>query len=95
MQNGRFAVAASGCEKSSHADCPAKGGCLQPAGGFAQGQNSNFHFHQALCIIFDLRGCVLQHSFADRYAGRGMAQGLARDQFAGEFDTVQPFFPYQ
>jgi hypothetical protein len=36
---------------------------------------------------------VLQPSFADRYAGRGIAQSLALDQFSREFDAVQPFFP--
>jgi len=94
MQHGRFAVAAPGCEKTSHADCPAEGCRLQPTGGFAQGQNSNFHFHQALRTTFSLRGAVLQPSFADRHSSRGIAQGFALDQLSGEFDTVQPLFPY-
>jgi len=93
MQHGRFAVATFGSEKSGHLDCPAEGCCLQPAGGFAQGQNSNFHFYQAFCTAFSLRGSVLQPSFADWHAGRGVAQGFAFNQPSGEFDTVQPLFP--
>jgi len=93
MQYGRFTVAPLGCKKSSHLDCPAEGCCLQPAGRFAQGQYSNFHFHQAQCTTFSLRGAVLQASFADRYSGWRVAQCFALDQLARESDAVQPSVP--
>ena len=93
MQYGRFAVAASGSQKSGQSDRPAEGCCLQPAGGFAQGQNSDFHFHQTLSTAFGLCGAMLQPPLTDWYAGRGVAQDFALDQLAGEFDAVQPLFP--
>ena len=93
MQHGRLAVAAPGREKAGHIDCPAEGYRLKPAGGFAQGHNSDLHLHQALCTAFGLRGTVMQPSFADRNSGRGIAQSLTLDQLSREFDTVQPSFP--
>ena len=54
MQYGRFAVTTLGCQKTSHFDFPAKGSCFQPAGGFTQGQYSDFQFHQAFNTTFNL-----------------------------------------
>jgi len=95
MQYGGLAVSASCSEKSSQPERPTEGCCLQPAGGFAQGQNSDFHFHQTLCTAFGLCGAVLQPPLTDWYAGRGVAQDFALDQLAGDFDAVQPLFPVQ
>src|SRR6185369_2994205 len=95
MQHGSLAVATAGSEKSSQFDDPAEGCCLEPAGGFAQGQNSNFHFHQTLCTAFNLRGAMLQPPFTDWYAGRGVTQSFALNQLTGDFDAVQPLFPVQ
>ena len=80
MQHGRLAVATPGSKKSSQFDYPAKGGCLEPAGGFAQGQNSNFYFYQSICTAFNLRGVVLQTPFADRHTGWRIAQCFALNQ---------------
>lgn len=93
MQYGRFAVSTPGSEKSSQLDRPSQGGCLQPAGRFTHGQNSDFNFHQTLCTRFDLRRAVLQLSFTDRHANRCIAQRFTLDQLTGYFDTVQSFFP--
>lgn len=93
MQHGRLAVATPGYEKASHIDCPAEGYRLKPAGGFAQGHDSDLQLHQALCTAFGLRGSVLQQSFADRNSCRGIAQRFALDQLSREFDAVQPSFP--
>ena len=90
MQHRHLAEAAFGCEKSSQLDCPAEGCCLQPAGAFTQGQNSDFHFHQTLRTVFNLRGAVLQPSLTDWNSGWRMAQSLALDQRSGDFDAVQP-----
>ena len=95
MQYGRSAFQTSSGEKSGHRDRSPKGCCLQPAGAFAQGQNSNFHFHLSLLTAFGLCRAVLQAPFTDWYAGRGVAQCLAFNQQTGEFDAVQPSFPYK
>ncbi len=95
MQHGSLAVTTAGREKSGQFDGPTEGGCLEPAGGFAQGQNSNFHFHQTLCTAFSLRGAMLQSPFTDWYAGRGVTQGFALNQLTGDFDAVQPLLPVQ
>jgi len=90
MQHGRSAGQALGGEKSGQFDRPPQGSRLQPTGIFTQGHDSDFHFHQAFLATFNLRGTVLQPSFADWYSGRRMAQRFALDQFAGECDAVQP-----
>jgi len=95
MQHGGLAVAAPGCEKPGHRDRPTEGGCLKPEGVFAQSHDSDFNFHQTLCIAFDLRRAVLQPRFADWNTGRCVAQGLALDQFSGDRNAVQPFIPYK
>ena len=93
MQHGRSAVAALRGEKSGHFDRPTEGACLQPAGTFTQGHDSDFHFHLAQRTAFHLLRGMLQHPFADGYSGGGVAQYLALDQLAGEFDAIQPLFP--
>jgi len=90
MQHGQLAGATLGCEKSGNPDRPAEGSCLQPAGVFTQGQNSNFHFHQSFRTVFNLRGAVLQPPFAHWNPGRCVTQSLAFNQQTGEFDAVQP-----
>ena len=89
MQYGQLAGATFGSEKSGNPDRPPKGCCLQPVSGFTQSQNSDFHFHQPLHSIFDLRGAMLQPPFAYRNSAGGIAQSLALDQVSGEFDAVQ------
>lgn len=54
MQHGHFAVAISGSQKTCHFDTPTQRDCFEPAGRIAQGQNSNFHFYQTLCFVFNL-----------------------------------------
>ena len=90
MQHGSFAVAALGSKKSGQFDHPSEGCCLQPAGSFAQGHDSNFHFHQSFRTVFNLRGAVLQPPFAHWNPGRCVTQSLAFNQQTGEFDAVQP-----
>jgi hypothetical protein len=90
MQHGRSAGETLGSQKSSQLDFPTEGSCLQPAGIFTQGHDSDFNFYQALCSTFSLRGAVLQPSLTDWHSGWRIAQGFALDQFSGECDAVQP-----
>lgn len=80
MQYRRLAVSASGSEKTCRLERSTEGSSLQPTGIFTQGHDINFHFNQPLRTIFDLRGTVLQPSFADRNSGRGITQGFALNQ---------------
>ena len=93
MQHGSSAIATPGSEEPGHLDRPGEGCCLEPAGGFAQGHDSDFHLYFAQRTGFHLFGGMLQHSFTDGHPGGRVAQYLALDQLAGEFDAVQPFFP--
>lgn len=90
MQHGQFAGATFCSQKSGNFYHPAKGGCLKPAGRFAQGQHSNFQFYLSLRTVFSLRGAVLQPPFAYWNPGWRVAQCFALNQVAGEFDAVQP-----
>ena|GEM_PF-2084190 len=93
MQYGGPAFQAAGGEKSSELHRSAQRGRLQPAGAFAQGQDGDFHFHLPFPAALDLPRLVLQPPFADRHAGRGVAQGLAFEQQAGKLKTVQSVVP--
>lgn len=90
MQHGQFAGATFCSQKSGNFYRPAKGGCLKPAGRFAQSQHSNFQFYLSLRTVFSLRGAVLQPPFAHWNPGRCVTQSLAFNQQTGEFDAVQP-----
>ena len=93
MQYGRFAVATLGSQKTGHVDLPTEGCCFQPAGGFTQGQYSDFQFHQALDTTFNQFGAMLQASFTDWHSGWCVAQAFALNQQAGESDAIQPLLP--
>ncbi len=93
MQYRSPAFQAARGEKSADLDRSTEGYRLQPAGTFAQGQNSDLHFHLPFPAAFNLQRLVLQPPFTDRHAGRGVAQGLAFDQQAGKLEAVQPVVP--
>ncbi len=95
MQHGHLAVATPGSQKSGYFDRPAEGSCFKPAGRLTQGEDSDFQIDQSFCTIFGLRGGMLQPSFADLHTGRGITQGFAFNQGAGERDAVQPIIPYK
>ncbi len=62
---------------------------LQPLGRVAQSNRLDFAFDLARAPCFALLGCVTDHAFGDRDAGRGVTQRLALEQDAGEFNAVQ------
>ena len=95
MQYRSAAVATSRSEESAHRQQAPEGRCLQPAGAFAQGQNGDVDLDQSLDPAFDQRRTVLQSAFADRDAGRCVAQNLALDQATGKGEMIQPVSRYR